>query len=354
MKQILSNFSIQGAPDSVAPYGNGHINETYRVDCEGGNAYILQKINTSIFRRPDLLMQNIRLVTDHLAKRCSSRREVLTLVPTVSGETYAALPSGCWRVYEFVKDSACLERAETPAQFAESATAFGRFFNQLANFDATLLTETIPHFHDTPARFRALQKAIAEDTAGRVKTAGPEIEAALSHAAFVPTFAALQAAGELPLRVTHNDTKINNVLFDRATMRGLCVIDLDTVMPGLIMNDFGDSIRFGASTAAEDEPDLSRVTVDLALYEAYLRAYLAVCGGALTPLEVELLPVGAKMMTYECGIRFLTDYLSGDAYFHIRFPEQNLYRARTQLKLVSEMDRKWAEMEQIRKGAAKQ
>ena len=344
MEQILSHFAMSASPIKSERYGNGHINETFKVICENGDWYILQKINTQVFTQPEQLMENIRLVTSHLATKNRSRREVMRLVPTVDGKAFARIYGDCWRMYEFVKDSICLESADTPAQFQESAVAFGRFFNQLADFPAEILTETIPHFHDTPRRFSALQEAISKDPAGRVREAGREIEIALSYEGFAHTFTDLQAAGELPLRVTHNDTKINNVLFDATTKRGLCVIDLDTVMPGLIMNDFGDSIRFGASTAAEDEKDLDKVWIDLTLYQAYLQGYLATCGQALTDTEIGLLPTGAKMMTYECGIRFLTDYLMGDTYFHIRYGDQNLIRARTQLKLVRDMDAKWNDM----------
>ena len=350
MNSILERFSIPGAPTVCEPYGNGHINETYRVVCDDGAWYILQKVNTSIFRTPARLMKNIELVTDHLKARASSRREVLTLVPTLEGAAYAERDGEVWRLYEFVRDSVCFERADTPEVFAESAAAFGGFVNLLSDFDASKLTETIPHFHDTPARFAAFQSAVAADAAGRLSGAGPEVEAALRYEAFSHTLTDLQAAGALPLRVTHNDTKINNVLFDAQTKRGLCVIDLDTVMPGLIVNDFGDSIRFGASTAVEDEQELSRVWLDLGLYEAYLSRYLATCGKSLTVTEKEILPVGAKMMTYECGIRFLADYLNGDVYFHTRYPAHNLHRARTQLKLVADMDAKWGQMQSILKG----
>ncbi len=351
MNPVLNRFALSAQPTLCEPYGNGHINETYRVVCDDGAWYILQKINTHVFRDPASLMQNIRLVTNHLSSRAKSRREVLRLVLTNDGTSFETTESGCWRVYEFVRDSVCFERAESKAVFGESAKAFGGFVNLLADFDASKLSETIPHFHDTPARLTALKQAIEADAVGRKKLVSAEIDAALSYERFAHTFAEMQQAGELPLRVTHNDTKINNVLFDAKTRTGLCVIDLDTVMPGLLVNDFGDSIRFGASTATEDEPNLCRVSLDLGLYEAYLMGFLAACGDSLTETEKAMLPVGAKMMTYECGIRFLADYLSGDVYFHINSPEQNLRRARTQLKLVSDMDAKWDDMQTILKGA---
>ncbi|MDO4571728.1 MAG: aminoglycoside phosphotransferase family protein [Clostridia bacterium] len=347
MEALLSRFTVSGRPAHIQPYGNGHIHRTYLVICEDGRRYFLQKINTAVFTDPEALMQNIRLVTAHLSARCESARESLRLVPARDGAFYARLESGCWRVYEAVPDSLCLERAETPRQFAESAAAFGRFVRRLSDFDPSLLAETIPHFHDTPGRLSALKAAVRADCMDRVKTALPEIEAAFAREDFAGLFSGLQARGELPLRVTHNDTKINNVLFDQASLAGLCVIDLDTVMPGLIMNDFGDAIRFGANTAEEDEPALERVSLDLGLYEAYLRAYLHACGDCLSPLEIELLPAGAKMMTYECGVRFLTDYLCGDHYFHVDEPLHNLRRARTQFRLLADMERQWDAMRRI-------
>ena len=350
MNSILERFALSGAPVVCEPYGNGHINETYRVICGNGDCYILQKINTRVFRDPVRLMCNIRLVTDHLKSRANSSREVLTLVPATDGASYVERSGEYWRAYEFVRDSICFERADTPEIFRESAATFGGFTNLLADFDASQLTETIPHFHDTPARFAAFTSAVATDAANRLSGVMAEVETAMQYEPFTHTLVDLQSAGALPLRVTHNDTKINNVLFDLKTRRGLCVVDLDTVMPGLIANDFGDSIRFGASTASEDEPDLDRVWLDLDLYEAYLSSYLATCGGSLTDLEKEMLPVGAKMMTYECGIRFLADYLAGDVYFHTRYPEHNLHRAHTQFKLVADMDAKWSSMQAILKG----
>ncbi len=337
----IDQFSLSGKPISCEPYGSGHINATYRVRCEDGGDYILQKISETAFHDPDALMRNIQLVTDHLASKGLSRREVLTLVPTRDGASYVRLPDGCWRVYEFVRDSVCLQTAETNAQFAESAAAFGKFFSLLSDFPAQELAETIPHFHDTPARVAAFERSLAADACGRARDAQPEIEQALAGRAFAHTLMDALSRGELPLRVTHNDTKINNVLFDAATGKGLCVIDLDTVMPGLIANDFGDSIRFGANTAAEDERDLSRVSLSLDLFETYLNAYVRACGGRLTEAEIRCLPAGARMMTYECGVRFLTDYLEGDTYFHIACPEHNLLRARTQFALIRDMDRKW-------------
>lgn len=346
MQSVLSLFALSDMPLSSEPYGNGHINGTFLVRCADGAQYILQQINTTVFREPEALMRNIELVTEHLRSKNSDPRGVLHLVPTRSGESFAVENGVYWRVYRWIAGSVCYQFA-TPALFRESAVAFGRFQNQLADFPAEQLVETIPHFHDTPARFLAFHDTIAANASGRLNGVLHEVEFVLARESFAGTLVSLQQSGELPIRVTHNDTKINNVLFDAKTNKALCVIDLDTVMPGLSVNDFGDAIRFGASTAAEDERDLSRVQFDLDLYETYVQGYLSTCGESLTKTEIEMLPVGAKMMTLECGMRFLADHIAGDVYFHITRENQNLDRARTQLRLVHEMERKWDAMRQI-------
>ena len=355
LEELISQFRIVGNPVVCIPHGNGHINDTFRVECDNGRWYTLQQINTTVFQNPVELMQNIQAVTAYLSMRVSDPREVLSLIPTRDDNTFVADDKGrYWRMFAFVRDSVCLDRVETPEQFYEGAVAFGRFQNRLADFPIGSLVETIPHFHDTPFRLAALQKAIREDVCGRVKSVESEIDFILGREAFTHTFTDLQERGELPLRVTHNDTKINNVLFDAATLRGLCVIDLDTVMPGLAVNDFGDAIRYGANTAAEDEPDTEKVHIHLPFYEAYMRGYLSTCSESLTQQEKELLPFGAKMMTLEVAIRFLMDYLMGDTYFKIHRPKQNLDRCRSQLALVRDMELHWDEMRHIAKEAEKQ
>ena len=254
---------------------------------------------------------------------------------------------GFWRAYDFITGSISLDSAASAADFYQGALAFGRFIDMLSDFPAGNLAETIPRFHDTVFRYRAFKKAVALDLCGRVKKAKREIDFALSQEPFASVFMDLLAKGELPLRVTHNDTKLNNVLFDRETRSALCIVDLDTVMPGLVMNDFGDAIRFGASTAAEDEPDLSKVQLDLELYNAFARGFIEACGKNITREEIELLPAGAKLMTLECGVRFLTDYLFGDTYFRTSYPEHNLVRCRTQFKLVADMEKKMPQMNRI-------
>ncbi len=323
-------------------YGSGHINKTYLMLDAAARLYILQNINQKVFREPGRLMQNVSAVCEHIKRGAETHREYMTLVPTKSGALWHVDDSGeYWRLYEFISDSVCLDRVETPGDFRESALAFGSFQRRLADFNANSLHETIPRFHDTPHRYEQLHSAIDADVSRRAQSVSAEIDFALSREAYASTLMKLHAAGELPTRVTHNDTKLNNVLFDRATRRALCVIDLDTVMPGLAANDFGDSIRFGATTAAEDECNLSKVSFSLELYDTYAEGYLSACGKTLTPLERATLRDGAKMMTLECGIRFLADYLSGDTYFRVSREGQNLDRARTQFKLVSDMEKVW-------------
>jgi len=232
-------------------------------------------------------------------------------------------------------------------EMRRSGEAFGSFVRCLDGFPAEVLHETIPHFHDTKDRYRLFKQAIANDKAGRAKDIKEEIDFYLAREDFAGLIVDKLADGSLPLRVTHNDTKLNNVMLDKNTRKALCVIDLDTVMPGSALYDFGDSIRFGASTAAEDEKDLGKVWMDIELFKMYTDGYLSACGDSLTKLEIEMLPVGAKMMTLECGMRFLTDYLDGDTYFKTTYPEQNLDRTRTHIKLVSDMEAKWDEMNRI-------
>lgn len=347
MLEAAKHFQTRGVPVSSERYGNGHINVTYLVITDENVWYILQKINNQVFRDVPRLMQNIAGVTRYLAEKDPDPHHVLTIVKTKDGEDYHQDQEGYWRMYVFVTDSLCLDRAETADDFYQSAVAFGTFQNQLAAYPAASLHETIPNFHNTPVRYEHLKTAITNDVKGRAHTVQEEIAFALAREKDAGIMTGLQAAGLLPLRVTHNDTKLNNVMLDLATRKPLCVIDLDTVMPGLAGNDFGDSIRFGASTAAEDEKDLEKVSMSLELFEAYARGFLGACRENLQEEEIRTLPMGAKLMTLECGVRFLTDYLSGDTYFHTKYPEHNLDRCRTQFKLVADMEAKWQQMEEI-------
>jgi len=348
MEKIDSQFRFDGLVISCTRYGSGHINETYLVVTSRPHLYILQKMSTQAFKDVPGLMENVIAVTRYLGRQDPDPRHALQLIPTVDDQMYLACENGeYWRAYEFVLDSLCLDKAETAEDLYQSGVAFGMFQNMLADFPAHTLTETIPHFHDTPDRYRLFHEAIENDRAGRLEGVRAEVDRYLSHEQEAGYMMKLCRKGELPLRVTHNDTKLNNVMLDAKERTPLCVIDLDTVMPGLAANDFGDSIRFGASTAAEDEKDLSRVSMSLDLFRAYASGFFKACGERLTAKEIETLPWGAKLMTLECGVRFLTDYLNGDAYFHVRYPEHNLDRCRTQITLVEDMERKWDEMNAI-------
>lgn len=356
LQHIAAHFAIEGRFLIAEPYGCGHINTTYCLyydrESRPPMRVILQKINTGIFRDPDGLMNNIALVTDHIRAKNAGSPDVdrctLTVIPTVDGKHYYCAENGdCYRAYVFVENSFSLQQVENAAQFESLAATFGVFQNQLADFDASVLVETIPDFHNTAKRYEAFEQAVEADLAGRAQTVAEEIAFAKARKADASILVDELKAGNLPLRVTHNDTKLNNVLFDADSEKAVCVIDLDTVMPGLVHYDFGDSIRFGASTAAEDEKDLTKVEMDLSLFEAYTRGFLTSCGKALTEKEIAYLPFSAKLLTYECGIRFLTDYLNGDTYFKIHYPEQNLDRCRTQFKLVADMEKKMDAMQTI-------
>lgn len=348
MLNVLREYRLDGEPVTCVRYGSGHINQTYLVTTDTPHLYILQRINRRVFTDVPALMENIRAVTAYLSQKDPDPRHVLTLVPARDCRMYSVDENGeYWRVYEFVTGGVSLDSTSTPEEFAQSAVAFGRFQNMLADFPAETLHETIAHFHDTPARYRAFHEAVTADVKGRRHAVEKELAFALAREEESACLVRLLAAGELPLRVTHNDTKLNNVILDAKDHTALCVIDLDTVMPGLVANDFGDSIRFGANTTAEDEKDLGKVSLSLPLYEAYVRGFLSVCGARLTKLEIETLPMGAKLMTLETGVRFLTDYLQGDIYFSTARPEHNLDRARTQFALVEDMERKWDQMNAI-------
>ena len=343
---ILRQFCLDAEPASCTPYGCGHINRTYLVATAGGRCYILQKINHHTFRDVAGLMENIELVTEHLRRKSPDPRSVLTLIRTKDGKSYLEADDGYWRVFRFVEDTICLQLPESDADFYESAVGFGTFQQLLSDFPAEKLHETIPNFHNTPDRYRAFLETLTRDPMHRAAQVQPEIEFALARQAEMATLQNALDAGELPLRVTHNDTKLNNVLFDAKTRRALCIIDLDTVMPGSALYDYGDSIRFGAATAAEDERELDKMEMSLERFRVFTRGYVRACPG-LTQKELELLPLGAKVMTMECGVRFLTDHIDGDNYFSIHREGQNLDRARTQFKLVADMERKWDKMKEI-------
>lgn len=355
--EVIRNFRFRGNLMEAEPYGSGHINDTfllvYDIPDMGVVKIILQRMNKEIFHKPVELMENVMSVTDHLHKKImeqggNAERETLNVIPAADGKPYFVDYQGeYWRAYRFITDATSYDQVENPDHFYQSALSFGKFQQLLADFPAQELHETIQGFHDTKARFEVFRKAVAADICGRAAEAASEIQFVLEHQDITDVFGNLLEKGELPLRVTHNDTKLNNIMIDNKTGKGICVIDLDTVMPGLAMNDFGDSIRFGASTAAEDEQDLTKVSCDMRLFDLYAKGYIEGCGGRLTENEIALLPMGAKVMTFECGMRFLTDYLEGDHYFKIHREGHNLDRCRTQFKLVRDMEEKWETMEEI-------
>ena len=337
--------------EEICPYGSGHINDTFLV--RAGKRYILQRMNRNIFTDPQGVMENILGVTNFLREKIEKAggdgmRETLTVIPTKAGEPlYWDSQGDCWRMYHFIEDAVSYDRVESERDFYESAVAFGNFQQMLADYPAETLHETIPGFHDTKARYEVFLKAVEEDVCHRAKEVAKEIAFFQEREEIAAVLGDMLAAGELPLRVTHNDTKLNNIMMDAKTGKGICVIDLDTVMPGLAVHDFGDSIRFGASTGDEDEPDLSKVNCDLHLFQLYTEGFLKGCRGSLTETERAMLPMGAKAMTYECGMRFLTDYLQGDTYFKTHRKGQNLDRCRTQMKLVADMEANWEKMMEI-------
>ncbi|MBQ7012061.1 MAG: aminoglycoside phosphotransferase family protein [Clostridia bacterium] len=342
--QALLQYTHIGTVTECVPFGGGHINDTFSVRTENGR-YVLQRINSNVFKKPLQVMHNLLAVTEHIRKKAvirglDPRRATLTVIPTDGGECCAETEGDIWRLCLFIDNSVARDRIEGPEDMYACAKAFGVFQRSLADLPADGLWHTIPDFHNTPKRLTALEEAVRRNAAGRAASVGEEIEFALARRALAEKLEKAHAEGLLPLRITHNDTKLNNVLFDAASGAVLAVIDLDTVMPGYSVNDLGDLVRYGASTAAEDERDLSKVALDMELYRAAVDGFVCGCGNALTAAERELLPYGAMLMTYECGVRFLTDYLDGDVYFKVHRKDHNLDRCRNQFALLADMERK--------------
>lgn len=355
LSAILS-FNIPGTLIDYTPYGNGHINDTYLVGFKDGEKirkYIIQRINNNVFKKPLEVMANVAGVTSVLRQKIIERggdgeRETINIIKTKDNKECLIDDSGnYWRAMFFIDDTVSLDLPENENDFYQSALAFGTFQRQLSDYPAETLYETIKDFHNTPVRYENFLKSLEKDASGRVKNATAEIEFVKQRADFMNALETAHENGLLPYRVTHNDTKINNVLLDKETRKPVCVVDLDTIMPGYSVNDFGDSIRFGASTAAEDERDLDKVHFDINLFETYAKGFLKGCEGKLLDSEIMLLPEGAKMMTLECGMRFLTDYIDGDVYFKTHSEDHNLVRCRTQFKLVEEMEQQWDKMKEI-------
>ena len=348
---VARQFQIFGEFVDAKPYGSGHINDTYcTVFHQAGVPvrYILQRINHHVFKNPVALMENIQRVTSHLGAQVAGEpdfsRRVLTLIPAHDGRPWQVDANGnYWRAYLFIERARTYDAVESTEQAFQAARAFAKFQKLLVDLPAPRLHDTIPDFHHTPKRFMALEQAIALDVAGRAILANPEIEFALAHKSITRGLLDLV----LPERVTHNDTKFNNVMLDDATGEGICVIDLDTVMPGLALYDFGDMVRTTTSPAQEDEQDLSKVTMQFPMFEALVRGYLASAGDFLTGAEKECLTLAGKLITLEIGIRFLTDYLAGDTYFKVHRSDQNLDRCRTQFKLVESIEKQEEKMNRL-------
>lgn len=348
---IPSHFALKGDLTSVQPFGSGHINKTYRVTTTR-KRYILQKINHQLFPDVEKLMRNIRLISEYCREVVEKKngdpdRECLTLIETNEKQPFYFDGSEYWRMFLYIENSVCFQKAEDPLLFYESAVAFGRFTAMMSGFDAMKLDEVLPHFHDTRMRYDQLQNAIFKDEMNRVSSVIPEIEFAKSHAHLCPLIVDLLERGILPLRVVHNDTKLNNVLFDSQSGKSLAVVDFDTIMPGSLCYDFGDAIRYGCNTAAEDEADQTSVHFSITLFESFTRGYLSALGGVVTKAEKAQFALSAILITYENGMRFLTDYLQGDTYYHTTRPKQNLDRCRTQFSMVSEMETQFEAMKEI-------
>lgn len=357
IEEATKEIAFEGELIDYKIYGSGHINDTYlvRYKQEDGSVkkYILQRMNHEIFTKPWEVMENILGVTSFLKEKISKNggdisRETMNVIKTKNGESYYKDSIGSyWRGYDFIEGAKTYDMVETPDDFYQSAVAFGHFQSLLSDYNAESLHETIKDFHNTPDRYQKFIKAVEEDVCDRAKLVQEEIKFIMDREKDTHILMDLLKNKEIPLRVTHNDTKLNNIMIDDETHKAICVIDLDTVMPGFSVNDFGDSIRFGANTGAEDETDLSKISLDLNLFELYTKGFLEGCNGSLTEKELQMLPVGAKMMTLECGMRFLTDYLQGDTYFRVHRENHNLDRTRTQLKLVKDMEDKWDSMYEI-------
>ena len=357
IETICSAFAVAGNYESGGPYGTGHINDTYAVTFRQGEQpvrYILQRINHNVFKQPEVVMANIGRVTQHLHRKLEAAgadevdRRALTLIPTRDSASFHVDADGnTWRLYIFIERAKTYDELETTDQAYEAAKAFGMFMKQLADLPGEPLVDTIPGFHDTRSRFDALQRAIDADVCNRAASVSADIDFANQREGIVDTLLNLQRGGDIPLVTTHNDTKLNNVMLDDKTGEGICVIDLDTVMPGVSLYDFGDMVRTAMRPCPEDETDLSKVVGRIEMFEAITRGYLARAGDALNPIEKDHLAFSARLITFEIGLRFLTDYLEGDTYFKVRRDGQNIDRTRVQFQMVRSMEQQMDAMENI-------
>ena len=356
IQEVCQRFSIVGEYQSYEVINSGHINSTYRVFIKRNGQikdYILQRVNTYVFQDPVAVMQNIALVTEFIRSKikqmqATAKRNVLHYATAKDGKYYTVMEDGgFWRCCRYIDESVSFEQTDDLGVIQEAGEAFGKFQLYLADFPVKDLNIVIPHFHNTEHRYDNFRTAIAQDEAGRVAHLQADIDGYMQLEEIATKLYKLQKAKVLPLRVTHNDTKISNVLFDADTHAHLSVIDLDTVMPGLVAFDFGDALRVCASTGREDEKDLEKVAIDMSKYEAFTRGFVGAVKGSLTDAERDTLALGAVTMTVECGMRFLTDYINGDKYFKIHYPEQNLVRARCHLVLAKDMIKKLDDMQAL-------
>ena len=351
IKHIIPEFQFSGRYLNGEEIHSGNVNNTYHLIYRQNDGtlrhYTLQQINSYAFKDPRAVMRNIELISNHLRATMEERginpdRRMLEIIPTKSGDTMLESENGgFWRAYRYIDNATAYDQVNKPEHFYEAGRAFGEFQRLLADFPAEKLTDTIPNFHNTQRRFYTFVAAIAEDKAGRVKNLEDEIEFFFERRKMMSEIVRKMESGVLPVRVTHNDTKINNVMIDNETDKAICVIDLDTVMAGSALYDYGDAIRSGANTAAEDEPDTSKIALDLNLFEQFTRGFLSEVHDILTDEEIRLLPLSIKVITCELAMRFLTDYIDGDLYFKVRSPEHNLIRARAQMKLLTDVEAKF-------------
>lgn len=352
MQRVLEMYEFGRRAVRMVPFGNGHINKTYLIVTNNNERYILQKINTTVFKKPREVMNNIELVTNYIREIVKQQnddptRAALEIIPAVNLKSYVHIDDMYWRCYRFVSGAKTYEKVENPSLFYEVGKAIGIFQKQLMNFPIEKLAITIPNFHNTPARFLRFKEIVNEDPVSRGIEVFNEIMFLYSREEDMNNITKYLETGEILTRVTHNDTKLNNVMIDEATEKAICVVDLDTVMPGSVLYDFGDAIRVGASTAVEDEKDLSKVSLDKVLFEAFSRGFLEKTHDILTKIEIENLVESARIITLECGMRFLTDFIEGDVYFSINYPTHNLDRAKAQFKLVEEIEYHYDELNQI-------
>lgn len=351
--ELLGMFELNGEPVTITECKSGNINKTFVVDASSGKRYILQRVNTNVFKNPDAVMENIQRVTEFLRGKIIERggdptRETLTLIPAKAGGYSAkTADGGYWRVYAGISNAVSHDKIERPGQFRNAGFAFGEFQRLLADFDTSLLNETIPDFHNTPVRYKAFREAVEADICGRAASVKSEIDFVEEHKWLCPIIVEGLESGNFPWRVTHNDTKLNNIMMDSVTDKAVCVIDLDTVMPGSLLFDYGDAIRYGASNAGEDEKDLSQVYIIPELFKEFTYGFIEGIGGSLTEHEAKAMTISVAVIALELGMRFLTDYLNGDTYFTVRYEGHNLDRTRTQLKLVSDVIAKRGELESI-------